>query len=80
MQAGANPNLRFQGTTAFLKACEGENDALVRLLLAHGANIADKDEEDDQSALHNAVESDVVVRNLITAGANVNAIDDVSVV
>jgi len=78
LKAGANPDAENDfGQTALSLAAFYDNADLVTLLLAHGANVAHRNNGHGQTALYEAIGGDHpdIITILLAHGANINTRD-----
>jgi uncharacterized protein len=82
LEAGTDPNVvdRHSRNTPLLRAARNDLDEIARLLLAHGAKVDFKADDDGlTTALHVAAASGAmaVIETLLEAGADVRALDGI---
>ncbi|HRQ65644.1 MAG TPA: ankyrin repeat domain-containing protein [Xanthomonadaceae bacterium] len=82
LEAGADPNVidRHSRNTPLLRAARNDLDEIARLLLAHGAQVDFKADEDGlTTALHVAASAgaSAVIESLLEAGADIRALDGI---
>jgi uncharacterized protein len=82
LEAGADPNVvdRYSHYTPLLRAARSDLDEIARQLIAHGAKVDFKADQDGlTTALHVAAAagSTAVIETLLDAGADVRAVDGI---
>lgn len=72
--SGADPNTEFEGTSALSASASADHADIVLLLIAHGANVNNRETSPPLSAAVEAGHADVV-RILLSHGADVTVLD-----